>query len=291
MNTKKYLDHLKHEVDDLHMIGRHPKLYNFRNRAVSLSLEFALEYGWMYLLPIWSSFFITKAFTDIDFTSRDIVEVASCRTIDTSNGDYLEYVSFDGVDGEVSFCYTTGWKMNEEGVYERILTPYQIDSTIVDCLSLSDKKIAKDTMEQLFSYSKEEADQLFEKKPSEVITKDELSYEDLLYQEDAFVLYNYKMSKDDVRVRERTVYENILSYGTFYGIWFGLFALEAIALRITGKEKQKIWIASLKEKFPIVSSTDIDFYQELYQRKLEDLALFDDSQTLEEDNFCLRKKR
>ena len=110
----------------------HRKLYNIRNAVVRSLIKsgIAVDYALPFIIV---AMIIANAQTskgNAPFRVDEIVEKAGIETIDTSSGIHLEHLSYDFDYDDELIEYSTGWIVNEQGLYERTVTSYRLNDDI-----------------------------------------------------------------------------------------------------------------------------------------------------------------
>ena len=118
--------------------------------------------------------------------------------IDTSSGRHLEYISYDTSCDDKLIEYSTGWIINDYGLYERTVTSYRLN----DAVNL-------EKTEKILSMTKEELEGILTVTNVRTIQKNSLDPEDSIYEDDAIIVVDYIESNDKTLTRLETNRENI----------------------------------------------------------------------------------
>mgnify|MGYP004572677633 FL=1 len=118
------------------------------------------------------------------FKNDNVEKRVSIETIDTSNGTHLEHKASKLNYNKESLEYSTGWIINDKGLYQRTVTTYKIS-----------KEIDLNNTDKILSMSKEEIDSMLVITNIKTIQKNTLASEDYLYNEDALIITNHKTIK------------------------------------------------------------------------------------------------
>ena len=184
-NNHELVAKLNNDVNKLQNKIEHRNLYNVRNFVVQALLKsgIAIDYALPFILAaiIFANSQTAKGNTP--FRINEITEKAGIETMDTSNGIHIEHISYDFNYDDELIEYTTGWIVNDKGLYERTVTSYR----------LSDE-IDLDDTEKILSMSKEELEQLLVITNVKTIKKNTLDAEDSIYNDDAIIV-NLKPDK------------------------------------------------------------------------------------------------
>lgn len=248
----------------------HPKLYNIRNLAIRTLLKSGIAID--YALPfIMSSIIVGSIQTRLGITPLildDKVVHPSIETIDTSSGLHLQKISYDFNYDEESIEYTTGWKLNNNGLYERTSTSYRIN-----------KNVDITNVEKLLSMSKEELDDVLVIINVENIYKETLSTEDMIYEQDAIIVINNSVSKDECMVGKESIGDNVLFtilfiiISSLLGFGFKMGSKILIKTRIRDK------LGEYQSSFQKISSNDLEKIKQIIESQKQNLALLDESVT------------
>lgn len=264
----------------------HLKFYNILNLAIRALLKsgIAIDYALPFLM---SSIIVGTIQAKLDITPFifDSKEVhPNIETIDTSSGLHLQNISYDFSYDEESIEYTTGWKLNNYGLYERVSTSYRIS-----------KEIDITNVEKLLSMSKEELDAALIVTNIENIYKQTLSYDDMIYDSDAIIVINNSKLDDESMIGKETITENVLYTILFIIIssvlGVGFKKLGNILIKTKIRDKFREYQSSF-QKF---DSNDLERIKKILQVEKQNLALLDESITNinESDSYIykLRSKR
>lgn len=195
---KSDIDVLEYKINNYDVVNRR----NFIMRSI-LKLGLTLDYVFPYIL---SALIVFNVKSNKPFVIDEIKANARVKTIDSSLGVHREIKSYtEKFDDEV-LEYSTGWFVNEDGLYERHVTKYKLNGDI----DLND-------LDSIFSMDKVDLDNLFSSKES-VVVKYSLDDDDYLYNDDVIVVVNHYESSDDYIYRLETDKDN-----WFYSIsWIGI---------------------------------------------------------------------
>lgn len=283
-NNQDLLNQLTRDINKLQNKIDHRRLYNLRNYVVRLLIKsgIVLDYALPFIL---TAIIIANAQAskgNAPFRIDEITENSKIETIDTSSGIHIEKVSYDYYYDEELIEYSTGWIINDNGLYERTVTSYRIS----DVIDLSDTK-------KVLSMSKEEIDNSLVITNIETIQKNTLDDEDNIYDSDAIIVINHSMSQDDFILRKETVGENILQSIFYIVLVFisgiGLTFLGKIFLKTRIKDNLKRYESAFKE----IKDDDLDIMKKILQLKQENLLLLSDTENNElgEKNYSYKLRK
>lgn len=202
INSNELIQKLTKDVNRLQNKIEHRKLYNIRNNVVRLLLKsgVAIDYAFPFIIAAIIIGESQASKGNAPFHIDLISEKASIETIDTSNGMHLERTSYDFNYNDELIEYSTGWIVNEKGLYERTVTSYRLN----DEIDLEDTK-------KVMSMTKEEIDQLLVITNVRTIKKNVLNPDDSIYSSEAIVVINHSESEIETFTRLETFGENVFS--------------------------------------------------------------------------------
>ena len=211
LSNNELVKRLTDDVNRLQNKIEHRNLYNIRNFVVETLLKSAIAID--YALPfILAAIIVANSQAskgNAPFRIDEIIEKASIETIDTSSGIHLEHISYDFSYSDELIEHSTGWIINDKGLYERTVTSYRLN----DEINLEDT-------EKIMSMTKEEVDQALVITNVRTIKKNTLTPEDSIYNSDAIIVINHSESEEETFTRLETASENVL-----YSIWYIVLAL------------------------------------------------------------------
>ena len=114
------------------------------------------------------------------FKKSSVTKKANVETIDMSDGTHIERFSYDFSYDRELLKYSTGWIINDKGLYQRTITSYKIS-----------KEIDLTDTDKIFSMNKEELDKILEITNIKTIQKSYLTNDDSLYNEDTLIVINH----------------------------------------------------------------------------------------------------
>ena len=218
---------------------------------------------------------------NIPFRYDDIKVRTGIETIDTSTGVHLEHISEDFDYDYVILEHSTGWSINDDGLYERVVTSYRMNFEI----DLSNIK-------NILFMSKDEIDNIFEVFDVQTINKTNLNYEDSVYNEEAIILISQVYSNDNIITRKESLAENIFNSLAFL---LGVFLLGSCFKNIA-KCFIKIDIRDrLKVYESLFNEINLQELEKILEIKKQNLALITSSDeygfmsNLEEASCKIRK--
>ncbi len=285
-NKEQFYKRLVKQEKSLQNKIEHQKFYNIRNLAIRALLKsgIAIDYALPFLMSSIIVGTIQAKLGVTPFIVDNKVLFPSIETIDTSSGLHLENISYDVSYDEESIEYTTGWKINKYGLYERTSTSYRIS-----------KDIDITNIEKLLSMSKEELDAALIVTNIENIYKETLSSDDMIYNQDAIIVINNSKSNDEYMIGKEPVTANV-----FYTILFIIVSsILGVGFKKIGniliKTKIRDKLREYQSYFHKLNSADLKEIEKILQVTKQNLALLAEStpNINESDSYIykLRSKR
>lgn len=285
MNSRdKLVNKLCIDVKKLENKIEHRKLYNIRNVVLKSFLKsgIALDYAFPFII---ASIVIALSYQSKDkspFRIDEITQKASVETIDTSSGIHLENISYDFDYNNKLIEYSTGWIINDKGLYERTVTSYR----------LSDKLDLSKT-DEILSMSKEEIEKILVVTNVQKICKNILTLEDEIYNSNALIIVNHKKSDNEIIIRKETSEENLLQ-GVLYIIesliWGNSFRLiEKVFVKTYLRDKLVEYETSLR----LISKEELEEMKKILELKKQNLTMINETTTNISESYAhsLRKDK
>lgn len=194
------------------------------------------------------------------FRSDILSKPAYIQMIDASNGIHEENILAIRHDNIVE--YSTGWLKNNNEQYERVVTTYKINS-----------KINSTKLEEIFSMTEDELFDLLKIVDVNVITKDYLTTEDKVYNEDVITVIQYAKSNDKKVLRQETdseCYLNMSTYVAFvllYASWLKKIKKALIKSEVGDKLEECL------SRFEYVNEHDLDELKKILEIKKQNVAI------------------
>ncbi len=209
---------LKKEVKNLEYTIKHPTVVKVRNLLMRGIIQGGIHVDryFPYFLAGVISISTANYLPITPFETDQVEENMHVETIDTSQGIHVKHLSFDHKYSDTILEYSTGWKINNNDLYERISTTYQLN-----------EDIDINNAEEILNMSKEEIESLLTITNIETIYKDSLLPDDYIYQEDALILINHYDDENMVKTRNETNAENrfdIFCFILYYCISTSIFS-------------------------------------------------------------------
>lgn len=281
MSNFNYVEKLQKDIDLLNDKINPSKLQIIKRCAIKtmLNLGIAVEYSLPIILAFMIIFSVREKTGKIPFKIDKVVDKISTEVIDTSTGIHVEFISKNNKYDKNSIEYSTGWELNELGLYERHSTIFQVD----DDVDLTDS-------ESILLMSEDELKNKFSIQDIKTITKSHLDDLDNIYNEDTIVVTSSKSLLNNF-VRDETNKENILDsiIYVFSSLCLGGM-VDALYFKAIGK-KINSKIKSYKESFGPFNEEEVNYMLQMLEIKEANLKLFDDRDYEYDNNFTYRKVR
>ena len=200
MTFKEKLEREREEITDkINNPIKYSRIHFFKRLAVNYKL-FMIDIA-PCIVAVVLTMPLAKSIKQTPFMIDEIEESEKIEVIDSSNGMHIERLA-DKSSAQVTLKHSTGWVINEYGLYERTQTTY-----ILNNIDINDHEF-------IFSMSKEELESSLVPIEREIITKQELSDEDQIYGEEVITICNLKETGEIIREDESKV-RNIISTITY----------------------------------------------------------------------------
>ena len=226
-DEEKLLKSLTKEVKDMENMIKKAKLYKLKKQFKKNLIKsgIVLNHVIPYALASFISYGSVSAIGYNPFSYEKVKENAKIETFETSTGLNRKTSSKDIEYGSNSFGHTTVWKLNDNGLYERTITVYEID----DSIDLSDT-------DKVLSMTKEEVEAKLNIIDIKTIQKNVLNEEDKIYDEDMLIVTRSTEDEDDFKMRNETFFENILDVG----FWLALTIVFGATINVINKKLFKL---------------------------------------------------
>lgn len=260
----------------------HRKLYNIRNAVVRSLIKsgIAVDYALPFIIV---AMIIANAQTskgNAPFRVDEIVEKAGIETIDTSSGIHLEHLSYDFDYDDELIEYSTGWIVNEQGLYERTVTSYRLN----DDIDLENK-------EKILEMTKDDIDNALVITDIKTVKKNALNPEDQIYNSDAIIVIDHSESEEETITRLETKSENfwhslwyivlVLSYGN------NVRLLEKIFVKTYMRDKLREYEPSFRK----INKEELDTMKKILKMKQENLSMLNNDNNSNIDGYSYKLRR
>ena len=284
ISNNELVDKLTNDVNRLENKIEHRNLYNIRNFVIKALLKsgIAIDYALPFILAAIIIANSQASKGDTPFRIDEITEKAGIETIDTSSGIHLEHISYDFSYDEELIEHSTGWIINDKGLYERTVTSYRLN----DEINLEDT-------EKIMSMTKEEVDQALVITNVRTIKKNTLTPEDSIYNSDAIIVINHSESEEETFTRLETTSENV-----WHSIWYIVLAL---CWGNNFRNIEKLFVRTyirdrLREYEPLfrqINKEELETMRKILKVKQENLAMIDsESKNIgEKEGYSYRLRR
>ena len=283
MSNFNYVDKLHKDIDSLNEKINPGKMELVKRCIIKtvLNLGIAVEYSLPVILSLMLLFSVREKDGKVPFKIDKVVDKVSSKVIDTSSGIHIEFTSDSKKYKTNTIEYSTGWELNNLGLYERHSTTFLVDDSI-DLINTS----------KIFSMDEDELKSRFRVENIRTITKAHLDDLDNIYNEETIVITTSKGFLEEI-IRDETKQENILDSLIYIFSSFCLGGMiDALFMKLIGN-KINLKIKSYKKSLGPFSEEEINYMLQMLEIKEENLKLFDDSNNDSENdnNFVYRKVR
>lgn len=280
-NNYKLVKKFTNDVTSLQNKIEHKNLYNVRNFIVKLLLKSGITID--YALPFIFSFITaanlgsSKNNTPFYLDEKPLKTYIETETIDTSSGIHLEHVSVDFNYDKELIEHSTGWIVNDKGLYERTVTSYRLNN-----------KIDLNNVEEIMSMTKEEIEEILIITNIKTIQKNILTPEDSIYKSDAIIVVNHSVYYDESFMRLETAEENFWN-SVIYIIFalssgYGYKSIEGFFIKTHVRDKLKKYVPLFK----YITKEELETMKKILKVKQENLMLI--TEESKEKTYRLRKK-
>lgn len=260
-DEEKLLKSLTKEVKDMESMIKNAKLYKLKKQFKKYLIKsgIVLNHVIPYALASFISYGSVSAIGFNPFSFEEVKENAKIETFETSTGLNRKTSSKDIEYGSNSFEYTTSWKLNDNGLYERTITVYEID----DSIDLSDT-------DKVLSMTKEEVEAKLNIIDIKTIQKNVLNEEDKIYDEDMLIITRSTEDEDDFKMRNETFFENILDVG----FWLALTIVFGATINVINKKLFKLdeKLKTIDESI-VIEEVDVSTISEVLKVKKHNLEM------------------
>lgn len=275
INNNDIINKLSTDVNKLQNKIEYRNLYNIRNLVLKALIKsgIAIEYA----LPFIISGMIFFNSADRPFITDEVVEKAKVETIDTSSGFHLEHTSYDFDYDTASLEHSTGWIINDDGLYERVVTSYRISNQI----DLFDT-------ETVFNMTKEEINKALVITNIKTIKKNILTEEDNIYNQDALIITNHFESEEEFLIRQETIGENIFNSISYIFLTFLLGCLIYAMKESLVKNYIKDKLVTCEQSLKWFDKEELEIMKKILKLKKENLRMLTDSEYDVDKTYKLR---
>lgn len=238
-------------------IIKYRHLYNIRNFAARLLIKsgIALDYALPFILAsiIVANIYIQTG--SLPFAQTDETKSMSYSNIEDGN---QEKASENEVSSLEDMEYSTGWVVNDRGLYERIVTSYRINPEA----NLS-------SIDDILLMPKEEIRKVLITTNIKTIQKKSLTDEDSTYYSDTFVINRYFESEEDYNTNGNTMSKN-----DFMGLFALIFTVGTIfagTSKIFIRPYIRDELKKYKRKFRPINKKELETLKNILKLRQENL--------------------
>lgn len=269
LDKKTLMYQIRKDVKDIENIINNKNLYNLKCKIMKILIKngIMIDYAIPFIVGGTILFNVMHLGNITPFITDKVNVKAKVETINTSTGIYKEKFSLDNdYDNSIKFQHSTGWKINSDNLYERILTTYKIN----DFLKFKNN-------EELLSLTKEEIEDMFIITNVVKIKKNVLEPDDYLYVDDMLFITTAFKNNQKTKIKNESLDANMIStilylIGT-YLIGLGIINLQKKSINKCLRTKLK----NLESKYKPKTKKEIEFLNKIIEVKRENLVLLDES--------------
>lgn len=265
-SREEFIRNLKKEVDELEKQINNDETSKVKNKKIKKTAKIGLTTA--FILPvIASSFIVYNGLKKINMTPFKIDKVTSCAkiiTTKTTTNKYKEKVTYEH---NFKYCptfeYSTGWKLNENNLFEREITAYRLNDEI--------NKIDTD---KILKMNYEEIKQFFTVINKEKIQKSFLEEEDYFYTDNMFIITDMHKDKNKIKIINESEDSQLVDSLSYILILFFLFIIYTNCIN-----KEKIYIKInnyIDKKYPIIEEDNLEKLKEILKIRKENMELFEE---------------
>lgn len=281
INNKYLISKLAKEVEELQKIIKYREVYNVRNFFMSCLIKSGIAFDQVlpFIITGWLVASLNSSSGNTPFMVDDSVRRVYVKTIDTSSGVHLKHFSYDISYDDELIEYSTGWNINENGLFERTVTSYRISKE----LDLSD-------VDSILSMTKEELEDVLVITNIKTIRKNAIDPDDEIYMDDAIIIVNhYDYIDRSIGIKESEI-ENITK--TI------LYIIQSLCLGYAYKKGCSVVIKTsfsdklrrYKLKYKIISEDELESLYKILEVKKRNLDMINGSDK-KDNNYCRLRKR
>lgn len=270
LNKEKLLKNLEKDINNLENRINHRILYNFRNAIITFFIKSGIivDKSLPFILSSIILFYGGKIKGKTPFICDKIKENATLITTVTSTSNNLDSkIEYKSYPYNKSIEYSTKWKLNNNGFYERTITQYELNS-FVNTL----------TIDEILGMTKDEIEKMFYILDIKTIQKKQLDKEDQIYKENLVIVNVYDTDTNHYRYRNETFEENAISTLMYLILslllGFSLKKVDKIIFKDYFIDRFNLSLINYKN----IEKTEIDELRKIIKLKKENLLL------LKEDN-------
>lgn len=264
VDNEELLNNLQIDIKKLNKRVKHPRLYNMGITAKKslLCIGMWATFSIPFIVGVTGAKHTTNALHMTVLELDKIPTYAEVGTTTTSNGYYMEERVF-GENSSIgkSLVTSTKWEKNEDGLYERKEAILEITG-----LDLSNP-------DSIFEMDIEELKNKVNIISTSTITKEELTQEDEMYNEDIIIVNNHYTDGDDVRYLVESDMREAISVILYLFFAIGLSAFIRNNAKLIFKKLPSKRLKEKKDSYVYITEEEIEELKEIYRVKKQNLDL------------------
>ena len=281
INNNYLISKFTKEVEELEKIIKYREFYNIRNFFMSCLIKSGIVFEEALPFIIIGIFvaYLNSSSGKTPFKFDDSMESVYVETIDTSSGVHIKHFSSDISYDDELIEYSTGWIINDNGLYERTVTSYRVDNEI----DLSD-------VDSILSMTREELENILIITNVKTIRKNVIDPDDEIYMNDAIIVVNhYDYIERNVGIKEseiKNISETILYI--IQSLCWGYACKKGCSLIIKTSFSDKL--KRYKLKYKIITEDELENLYKILEVKKKNLDMINGFD--KKDNiYCKLRKR
>lgn len=253
---------LEDEIDELEYKINNREEYDKKNKIIKALIKsgIAIDYALPFILAALITLYIAQKEESTPFIIDTVNQNAVIEMIDTS--DEIHKQTIKNSDYNVSSIeYSTGWKKNEYGLYERTSTKYMLN-----------ENIDLNNIDLILKMDKEQLDSCFIKINSEIITERYINKSEDIYNDDTIVVTRI-INTDTHKIKNESNVKNTITTLLFIIISFMLGKGMTNIKKITFNSYIQDNLERYKLKYQEIDENEIKKLIEILEIKKDNLSL------------------
>lgn len=266
VTREEIIEKLENDIKDLDNKINNTQHYNEKNKLKRFIAKsgLALDYALPFIIATMITFYISKSNNKTPFIVDTIQENGSIEVIDSSTGIHKENIVYTNFEIDL-IEHSTGWQMNEYGLYERTSTMYALND-----------RFNINNYEQILHMDRDELNSMFLEINCKIITEADKEKLDETYNEEVILLTRI-VNSNISRNKQESASRNLLTTLVFMMISFilgkGLESVKKITFNTYIKDYFERYAFSCHE----INEKEIEKLKEILEIKKENLSLIKES--------------
>ena len=262
VTRENIIEKLENDISIIEYKINNTQEYNDKNKIKRILIKsgIAIDQALPFILASLIMLHMAKINNKTPFITDIIKERGNIEVIDTTNGMHKQNIIYSSFDVS-PIEYSTGWKLNEYGLYERRSTTYMIN-----------ENFNVDNIEEILNMNEDDLNSLFLKLESKMITEENIENLDEKYKEETVVvtrIINTNIYRSVKESHERNIFNTLSFFITSFILGKGLKYVKKITFNN--------YVQNSLEKFELlyheINEAEIEKLKEILQIKNENLSL------------------